>query len=226
MPPRRPLAASRFDIVVLQREGALELWKIINKERKRFQAARSLYIQVSEEGFKDADDDQWAIALEAIRPGNVSSDDARRACRAKPAHTDAYLFASQIQHNLKHVKIEIVGKKRFLGCSTVALAPPSTYIYPGAQSSSASARRGQFVQHAGIIRSERAFIKALANLRDIEKVEIIGHMEALLKKRLAVAMTTRYGQKLRDWNYGGGLRSEDEISSGTWSATMSVCSGP
>lgn len=72
MPPRRALGASGFDIVVQQSEGAWKLWRIINKGKEKFQAARSLYIQVSEEGFDDADDDQWAIALEAIRPGNVS----------------------------------------------------------------------------------------------------------------------------------------------------------
>lgn len=201
MPPRRALGASGFDIVVQQSEGAWKLWRIINKGKEKFQAARSLYIQISEEGFDDADDDQWAIALEAIRPGNI-------------------------KHNLKHVKVEIVGQARFLGYSPVVLTPPSTTnIYREAQTSFMGTRPTHFVQPAVNIPSERAFIKALSNLRDIEKVEIAGPMDASLKRQLAVAMTTCQGQSVRDWRYGGGLRSDDDISLGTWSAAMPAADG-
>lgn len=70
--PRRAVGASRFDIIAQGETGASELWRIIHKDSAKFRAAQSLYIQTSVESFDDFTDDQWAMALEAIRPGNVS----------------------------------------------------------------------------------------------------------------------------------------------------------
>ncbi|EKG17733.1 hypothetical protein MPH_05044 [Macrophomina phaseolina MS6] len=168
---------------------------------QKFQTAHSLYIQVSEEGFDDAQDDQWAIALEAIRPGNV-------------------------QHNLKHVKIEVTGQALFSGYSAVLLSPSSSNnLRTRSVCMSARPNPTRLTEAMVASPSERAFIRALSNLRDIERVEITGPMEADLKKQLAVAMTTRHGQKVRDWRYGGGLRSDNDISLGTWSAAMKSADG-
>lgn len=49
----------------------MQLWQMVHREPAKFQAARSLYMQISTNNFDDADDDMWAVALEAIRPGNV-----------------------------------------------------------------------------------------------------------------------------------------------------------
>lgn len=196
--PRRALGTSSFDIVTQEAAGAFQLWGMIHKEPAKFQAARSLYIQISADRSDHFDDDQWALALEAIRPGNVP-------------------------HNLKVIKIEIVGEAWFEPYSrTVLSLSSSDGVRTRAQNTPLDQKPPPLHVSEGtlVFLAERAVIKALSNIRGVEKVEIMGPMQADLKKQLAVAMTTRAGRKVRDWRYGGGLRSDDEISWGTWSATM------
>ncbi|OJD32685.1 uncharacterized protein BKCO1_3700018 [Diplodia corticola] len=186
---RRPVGVSDFDMVVQEHAGALQLTRIIHHEAARFQAAQSLYMQIHADKFDDAEDDQWAMALEAIRPGNV-------------------------RHNLKAFKIEIVSDRLFEPYSVTKL-PSSNMDNPYVRE-----KIGHFPVASRSFFAERSFIKALSNIRGVERVEIVGPMEASLKKMLAAAMTTQAGHKVRDWRYGGGLRSEGDISWGSWSATM------
>ncbi|KAL1639054.1 hypothetical protein SLS58_008383 [Diplodia intermedia] len=194
--PRRAIGVSGFDIVA---QSAMQLWRVIHQEPTKFQAARSLYIQISKDKFDDADDDQWAMALEAIRPGNM-------------------------RHNLKAVKIVVVSDRLFEPYSVTTLSSSNLENpYIRAQLALANNKKpttSRVPVLSGNFFAERAFIKALSNIRGVEEVEIAGPMEASLKKMLAVAMTTRPGHNVREWRNGGGLRSEDEISWGSWSAAM------
>ncbi|KAF4536359.1 uncharacterized protein LTHEOB_2120 [Lasiodiplodia theobromae] len=198
MPPRRAIGTSGFDIVAQGQEGAMQLWQMVHQEPAKFQAARSLYMQISTNNFDDADDDMWAVALEAFRPGNV-------------------------KHNLQVIKIVVVSDRLLEPYSKTILSSAkvqNSFVQQqnGLNNGRGSASRIPLVSRCFF--AERAFFKALSNIRGVERVEIAGPMEASLKKMLAVAMTTRPGHKVRDWRYGGGLRSAEDISWGSWSATM------
>lgn len=116
----------------------------------------------------------------------------------------------QIPHSLKMIKIEVMGRDWFQAYSTTILSPCST----------SNASRAHLSGGALAFLSGRAFIKALFNIRGVERVEISGPMQAELKKRLTVAMTTRPGRRVREWQNGGGLRTDDDIAWGTWAAAM------
>lgn len=128
-----------------------------------------------------------------------------------------------MKHSLQVIKIVVVSDRLLEPYSKTILSSAKVQNSFVQQQNALNNGKGSALRIPLISRcflAERAFVKALSNIRGVERVEIAGPMDASIKKMLAVAMTTRPGHKVRDWRYGGGLRSEEDISWGSWSATM------
>lgn len=128
-----------------------------------------------------------------------------------------------MKHSLQVIKIVVVSDRLLEPYSKTILSSAKVQNSFVQQQHALNNGRGSALRIPLVSRcflAERAFVKALSNIRGVERVEIAGPMDASLKKMLAVAMTTRPGDKVRDWRYGGGLRSAEDISWGSWSATM------
>ncbi|KAK8183125.1 hypothetical protein HDK77DRAFT_513682 [Phyllosticta capitalensis] len=217
----RFINANGFDLKLMGVDGATKLMKMVAKEPEKFRAVRSMYLGVAVEGLDDFADDMLASALNMLSPGNVSP----------PCVIPNYLLtAFQVPHNLQTFKLFIAGGDYMEMHSKSVCTPCASHetlkdwhfeelFGPDPPESLVNS----LLNLKGLVyyQAERAFIRALLNIRGIEHVEIEGPMPAELKKRICACLTTRPGCKVRNWNSEeSGLRTEKDISFSKWTASM------
>ncbi|KAK8154862.1 hypothetical protein IWX90DRAFT_494995 [Phyllosticta citrichinensis] len=187
-----------FDFKLMGLDGATKLLNMIAEDPTLFQGIRSLYLGVTVDGLDDYVDDMLAAALNVIGPGNVP-------------------------HNLEKVKVFITGVDYMEMHAESICSPAASRDAPYHGILFNRDPPESLLQSKGVVyyKAERAFIRALLNIRGVKHVEVEGPMPAELKKRIGACLTTRPGHKVRSWKGGpSAFRSEAEIGWGNWVASM------
>ncbi|KAK7567616.1 hypothetical protein IWX91DRAFT_408389, partial [Phyllosticta citricarpa] len=187
-----------FDFKLFGLDGAIELLDMIGHDPKQFQGIRSLYVGVTVEGLDEYVDDMLAAALNMISPGNVP-------------------------HSLERLKVSIAGID-YMEMHAESICSPAASRHAPYQSIMYNRDPpASLLESPGVVhyKSERAFIRALLNIRGVQRVEVEGPMPAELKKRIGACLTTRPGYKVRSWKgEQSAFRTDAEIGWGLWVASM------